>query len=146
MMRHVDVPDDVARGLVKEVSRGKTKQRKPAKSAEPKYIPVVAVVNGEITRATLVPAGGRRRCSRHRASARSLFENSAGPSRSSCGSEAAPQGVEGIRSTHAGGGAVISSSGLIPLNLTRQDIAGSIEQSTFCSSGRSCGRRNSLIP
>jgi hypothetical protein len=62
MMRHVDVPADVAHALVKEISRGaraKTR-RNPARSATLKYIPVVAMVNGKSVRATLVPAGGGR--------------------------------------------------------------------------------------
>ncbi len=62
MMRHVDVPEDVACALVKEITRGTRakKQEKPARSAKPKYIPVVAMVNGKSARVTLVPAGGGR--------------------------------------------------------------------------------------
>lgn len=61
-MRHVDVPDDVARALVKEITHGAgaKKWRKPTRSAQPKYIPVVAIVNGKSARVTLVPAGGGR--------------------------------------------------------------------------------------
>jgi hypothetical protein len=62
MMRHVDVPDDVAHALVKEITeRAGTKGRsETAKSGKPKYIPVVASVNGKTARVTLVPAGGGR--------------------------------------------------------------------------------------
>jgi hypothetical protein len=59
MMRHVDVPEDISRALLKEFgsSRGRDQERKQAK---PKYIPVVAIVNGRSARTTLVPAGGGR--------------------------------------------------------------------------------------
>ena len=92
MMRHVDVPDDVARELqeqlrsanpgyrrrtqAKESRRAgvrpsaKQAQRKPTRCAKggasrstlppPKYIPVVAIVNGKLARTTLVPAGSGR--------------------------------------------------------------------------------------
>jgi Bacteriocin-protection, YdeI or OmpD-Associated/Domain of unknown function (DUF1905) len=85
MMRHVDVPDEIARELQKEMSRdGAEKQREQEKSAvsgkprdanpgrakrggaaskparSSKYIPVVAVVNGKLARTTLMPAGGGR--------------------------------------------------------------------------------------
>ena len=53
MMRHVDVPEDVARDLVTEFGGGAG-----AKNSKPKYIPVVATVNGRSVRTTLVPAGG----------------------------------------------------------------------------------------
>jgi Bacteriocin-protection, YdeI or OmpD-Associated/Domain of unknown function (DUF1905) len=56
MMRHIDVPDRAARDLAKQM-RGPHPARTPAKS-QPKYIPVVAIVNGCSARATLVPAGG----------------------------------------------------------------------------------------
>ena len=60
MMRHVDVPEEIAYALLKELARGAGSRNKPAKSPAPKYIPVVAVVNGKSARATLVPAGGGR--------------------------------------------------------------------------------------
>jgi hypothetical protein len=85
MMRHVDVPDEVVRELKKEMSRdGVEKQREQKKSVlsgklsdakpvgakrggaaskparSPKYIPVLAVVNGKMARTTLMPAGGGR--------------------------------------------------------------------------------------
>ena len=60
MMRHVDVPEEIGRALAKEFGGGgrTPKGRKP--SAKPKYIPVVAIVNGKSSRTTLVPAGGGR--------------------------------------------------------------------------------------
>ena len=62
-MRHVDVPDDAADALVNEITEragARGRRRKTAKSGEPKYIPVVASVNGKTGRMTLVPAGGGR--------------------------------------------------------------------------------------
>lgn len=104
MMRHVDVPDDVARQLQKQmrganagrqgaqmkqsrvgrragptdraqlcarpgasagqaqpqpIQRGKSSGRE-SNARRPKYIPVVAIVNGKLARTTLVPAGGGR--------------------------------------------------------------------------------------
>jgi Bacteriocin-protection, YdeI or OmpD-Associated/Domain of unknown function (DUF1905) len=57
MMRHIDVPAGVARELQEELVAGRhVSRRKQA----PKYIPVVAVVNGRHARTTLVPAGGGR--------------------------------------------------------------------------------------
>jgi hypothetical protein len=63
MMRHVDLPDEVARSLAKQLPNGghsgaaaKTANSKQGKLA--KYIPVVAVVGGKRTRTTIVPAGG----------------------------------------------------------------------------------------
>jgi len=47
MLRYVDVPEDIGRGLEKE-------------SGQKKHIPVLAIVNGRSTRTTLVPAGGGR--------------------------------------------------------------------------------------
>lgn len=62
MMRHVDVPEDVAQALGKEFARGSGAKKlgKHRRSAKPKYIPVLAVVNGKGARATLAPAGGGR--------------------------------------------------------------------------------------
>ena len=64
-MRHVNVPNEVSFALAKELaaggaSRKSTKSDKLAKPANPKYIPVVAVVNGRTSRTTLVPAGDGR--------------------------------------------------------------------------------------
>jgi len=56
MMRHVDVPDAIAHELQKQMLGGQAKSR----SAPPKYIPVVALVNGRRARTTLFPAGGGR--------------------------------------------------------------------------------------
>lgn len=67
MMRHVDVPPEIADALIKQLYASHhaltIAQRKPAKSARParpKYIPVVAFVNGRTARVTLTPAGGGR--------------------------------------------------------------------------------------
>ena len=57
MMRHVNVPDEITRDLLKQIDRGKPKRGKQTKS---KYIPVAAIVGGKSTRTTLVPAGGGR--------------------------------------------------------------------------------------
>ena len=68
MMRHLDVPDDVARSLAKELvesqkknraTRGARSKGKPS-TVRTKYIPAVATVNGQEARVTLVPAGGGR--------------------------------------------------------------------------------------
>jgi hypothetical protein len=47
MMRHVDVPEEIGRAFERE-------------SGKKRHIPVLAAVNGERARATLVPAGGGR--------------------------------------------------------------------------------------
>jgi len=74
MMRHIDVPDDIAGKLQKRMRTANgvgVKRRNPqtrsddgtrsnAAPPKPKYIPVVAVVNGKMARTTLVPAGGGR--------------------------------------------------------------------------------------
>jgi Bacteriocin-protection, YdeI or OmpD-Associated/Domain of unknown function (DUF1905) len=64
MMRHVDVPDEVARALTKQLQAGVSgstrKTAKAKKPVKPKYIPVVATVNGKSARTTLVPAGAGR--------------------------------------------------------------------------------------
>jgi Bacteriocin-protection, YdeI or OmpD-Associated/Domain of unknown function (DUF1905) len=62
MMRHVDVPADIADSLVQKLQSSQyaaasTKKRKPP---TPKHIPVVATVNHCSTRTTLVPAGAGR--------------------------------------------------------------------------------------
>lgn len=71
MMRHVDVPDEISRTLARQLHnrRGAATKAKTAKPAardatkvatptRPKYIAVVAVVNGNTARVTLMPAGG----------------------------------------------------------------------------------------
>ncbi len=66
MMRHVDVPQDIADALMKQLRSSRRRRatpakRKAAKSRTPaklKYIPVVAIVNGRSARVTLMPAGG----------------------------------------------------------------------------------------
>jgi Bacteriocin-protection, YdeI or OmpD-Associated/Domain of unknown function (DUF1905) len=59
MLRHVDVPQEIARELEKQLVRHGRASAQP-KETKPKYIPVVAVVNGKLARTTLVPAGGGR--------------------------------------------------------------------------------------
>jgi Bacteriocin-protection, YdeI or OmpD-Associated/Domain of unknown function (DUF1905) len=59
MLRYVDVPKDIGRGLRKEFARTGSAAR-PAKGERGKYIPVVAIVNGRSTRTTLTPAGAGR--------------------------------------------------------------------------------------
>lgn len=67
MMRHVDVPPEIADALAKQLhaskhalARAKRTASKSKKSAKPKYIPVTAIVNGSSSRVTLTPAGGGR--------------------------------------------------------------------------------------
>lgn len=67
MMRHVDVPPEIADALLKQFqsskrtpATAKPKTAKSAKPAKPKYVPVVAIVNGRTARITLTPAGGGR--------------------------------------------------------------------------------------
>jgi Bacteriocin-protection, YdeI or OmpD-Associated/Domain of unknown function (DUF1905) len=92
MMRHIDVPDDVARELQRQMRGGNVdgvrrrqsnqprnasagssarqaqekwtgsgkRDRANVNAPQPKYIPVVAIVNGKLARTTLVPAGGGR--------------------------------------------------------------------------------------
>jgi hypothetical protein len=57
MMRHVNVPQEISDALAKAYRAATPKLRKGQK---PKYIPVVAMVNGRSARATLVPAGLER--------------------------------------------------------------------------------------
>ncbi len=67
MMRHVDVPPEIADALTKQLypskharANAKPKSSKSARPTKPKYIPVVAIVNGRTARVTLTPAGGGR--------------------------------------------------------------------------------------
>jgi bacteriocin resistance YdeI/OmpD-like protein/uncharacterized protein DUF1905 len=67
MMRHVDVPPEIAEALTKHLHASKqaptSAKRKPPKSSKPtkpKYIPVTAIVNRSTARVTLTPAGGGR--------------------------------------------------------------------------------------
>ena len=74
MMRHVDVPEEISPALANELhsgiprrsgrdgARAGTEAAEAAKSTapKPKYIPVIAIVNGRSARATLVPAGPGR--------------------------------------------------------------------------------------
>ena len=63
MMRHVDVPDKIARSLAKEWEAVQSKQSARAKAKQPrptKYIAVHATLNGNAACMTLLPAGGGR--------------------------------------------------------------------------------------
>jgi hypothetical protein len=68
MMRHLDVPDEVARLLVKELmvsgsdkrSGPRVRSTEKSETRRTKYIPVVATVNGQEACVTLAPAGGGR--------------------------------------------------------------------------------------
>src|SRR5271163_3181781 len=68
LMRHVDVPAEIADALIAQLrddegtpTRTKSKTgTKTAKRVKPKYVPVVAIVNGCMACATLMPAGGGR--------------------------------------------------------------------------------------
>ena len=60
MMRHVDVPEEVSYALASQIrgiaQRG-AQHLEAKKGSKPKYIPVVAIVNGKSARTTMVPAG-----------------------------------------------------------------------------------------
>lgn len=58
MMRHINVPNDIARDLQKQMLGRQSSSRRS--KADAKYIPVVAVVNGARARTTLVPGGAGR--------------------------------------------------------------------------------------
>jgi Domain of unknown function (DUF1905)/Bacteriocin-protection, YdeI or OmpD-Associated len=61
IMRHVDVPEDVAAALIADMRRlSGTKAKARAKAATPKHIPVMATVNHTSVKTTLVPAGAGR--------------------------------------------------------------------------------------
>src|SRR5271156_5816026 len=62
MMRHVDVPPDIADGLIQQLQASKhtTASARIPKRPKPKHIPVVATVNRCSARTTLVPAGAGR--------------------------------------------------------------------------------------
>jgi hypothetical protein len=68
MMRHVDVPADIAEALIAQLRTSKANQAGSARNAtsksrkprKPKYVAVVAIVNGCSARTTLMPAGGGR--------------------------------------------------------------------------------------
>jgi hypothetical protein len=62
MMRHVDVPADIADALIKQLKSSKHSAAAPKKRTQPKprHIPVVATVNHCAARTTLVPAGAGR--------------------------------------------------------------------------------------
>lgn len=58
LMRHVDVPEDIASALIEQLCAAPKKSSKAKLVAKPKHIPVVAAVNHVSVRTTLVPAGG----------------------------------------------------------------------------------------
>jgi len=58
IMRHVDVPETVARALIGEMLRSTPGGQ--GKQAAPKHIPVIATVNRKSVQTTLVPAGAGR--------------------------------------------------------------------------------------
>ena len=62
MMRHVDVPADIADALIKQLQSTKHPAAAPKKRTQPrpKHIPVIATVNHCSTRTTLAPAGSGR--------------------------------------------------------------------------------------
>jgi hypothetical protein len=62
MMRHVDVPSEIADALIEQLESSKHTAGSPKKSKppKPKHIPVVATVNHCSARTTLVPAGAGR--------------------------------------------------------------------------------------
>ena len=62
MMRHVDVPPEIANALIRQLATSKRTAASPTKGKQPtpKHIPVVATVNRCSTRTTLVPAGAGR--------------------------------------------------------------------------------------
>jgi hypothetical protein len=61
MMRHVDVPPDIADALIAQLQSSRdSASSKKRKAPKPKHIPVVATVNYCSTRTTLVPAGAGR--------------------------------------------------------------------------------------
>jgi hypothetical protein len=57
MMRHVDVPEGVARELQNQMRAGLRASNR-AKAARSKYIPVITVIGSKSVRTTIVPGGG----------------------------------------------------------------------------------------
>jgi hypothetical protein len=57
MMRHVNVPDEIAATLRKQMKGDKAPRRR-VDGMKSKYITVIATVGGRSTRTTIVPAGG----------------------------------------------------------------------------------------
>lgn len=60
LMRHVDVPEDIARSLIEQLRAASKQSSKSELAVKPKHIPVVATVHPVSVRTTLVPAGGGR--------------------------------------------------------------------------------------
>jgi hypothetical protein len=57
LMRHVNVPDEIASTLRKQIAAAQA-PGKDVDGRKSKYIPVVATVGGKSTRTTILPAGG----------------------------------------------------------------------------------------
>jgi hypothetical protein len=68
MMRHVDVPAEIADALLAQLRSDRSKPTRSKSESgssdpmhvKPKYLPVVAIVNGRSARVALMPAGGGR--------------------------------------------------------------------------------------
>jgi Bacteriocin-protection, YdeI or OmpD-Associated/Domain of unknown function (DUF1905) len=61
VMRHLDVPKDIADALLSQFRGSNRKPRsKTGRRTKPNYVPVIAIVNGCRARVTLLPAGGGR--------------------------------------------------------------------------------------
>jgi hypothetical protein len=68
LMRHVDVPAEIADALLAQLRGDRSKPTRSKSESgssdpmhvKPKYLPVVAIVNGRSARVTLMPAGGGR--------------------------------------------------------------------------------------
>src|SRR5271170_2411158 len=61
IMRHVDVPSDIADAMIKQFQgSANAAAAKKQKHPKPKHIPVIATVNHCSARTTLVPAGAGR--------------------------------------------------------------------------------------
>lgn len=57
LMRHVNVPDEIASALRKQIAAAEPPGKRIGEK-KPKYIPVIATAGGKSNRTTIVPAGG----------------------------------------------------------------------------------------
>jgi hypothetical protein len=57
VMRHIDVPDEIANALWKQLGEPAAAAKRVA-GKKPKYIPVITAVGGKSARTTIVPAAG----------------------------------------------------------------------------------------